>query len=105
MVETPEKIRSLRDDGVLEVTWPNGHVDRHTYWNLRCACPCAACVNEFTGERILDPETVPRDIAPVRVAMSGNYALRIAWSDGHSTGLYSWQLLEGLSSGGSQQQD
>jgi PAS domain S-box-containing protein len=50
-------------------------------------------VDEMTGERILDPATIPADIQPTGLSFSGNYALKIAWSDGHSTGLYTWDLL------------
>lgn len=54
------------------------------------------CIDEFTGERILDPVTIPPDIAPVELSFTGNYALKIRWSDGHDTGLYTWNLLESL---------
>lgn len=43
--------------------------------------------------RILDPDTIPADIQPVAMSLTGNYALKIVWSDGHSTGLYTWDLL------------
>ena len=44
-------------------------------------------------KRILDLDTVPDDVHPTDVSIVGNYALKIVWSDGHSTGLYTWEHL------------
>lgn len=96
MTTAPQKIRVLREAGVMEITWPPEEVIRYPFFVLRCECPCAGCVNEFTGERTLDPRAVPGDIKPTSVEFSGNYALKIHWSDGHNTGLYSWDLLDRL---------
>jgi DUF971 family protein len=60
---------------------------------LRDACPCAACVEEGTGRKLLDPATIPADIRPSELKAVGNYAVQIFWSDGHSTGIYSWKTL------------
>ena len=96
MSTAPTNIRARRADGVLELVWADGLNSQFPFHFLRCQCPCAACVNEFTGERILRPETVPADIEPVEIGLSGNYALKIRWSDDHFTGLYSWDYLERL---------
>ncbi|MCA9079566.1 MAG: DUF971 domain-containing protein [Planctomycetaceae bacterium] len=98
MATAPTAVRALRSAGVFEITWPDGVVALYPFKFLRCECPCAGCVNEFTGERILDPATVPADIAPTAVEMSGNYALKIVWSDNHYTGLYTWDRLDALRS-------
>ena len=55
-------------------------------------------MNEFTGERILNPETIPESILPTGVTFSGNYALKIDWADGHNTGIYTWEHLQRLAS-------
>ncbi len=96
MAAAPEKIRAIREEGVFEIVWNDDRTSRYPFKFLRCECPCAACVNEFTGERILDPSTVSEEIEPSEVGFSGNYALKIKWSDGHHTGLYSWDHLERL---------
>lgn len=98
MANPPQQIRALRGEGILEIWWTPDHCRRYPFQFLRQECPCASCVNEFTGERMLDPATVPPDILPTSIEFSGNYALKIHWSDGHSTGLYSWDMLDRLSS-------
>ena len=92
----PIDIKALRSDGVLQLTWPDLGVVRLPMKTVRCACSCANCVHEFTGERLLDPATVSEDIAVRDMSLIGNYAVKIAWSDGHDTGLYTWDKLHGL---------
>lgn len=89
----PTNLRALKQEHVLEVTWPDGAVHRIPFRLLREECPCASCVNEFTGERMLDPASIPEDIAPVSMQLTGNYALKVTWSDQHNTGLYAWEVL------------
>ncbi len=96
MAETPTDIRALRDDGVLEISWPGGGMHRLPFTFLRGECPCAACVDENTGIRTLDIDSIPHDIQPTAMEFTGNYALKIAWSDGHDTGLYTWKNLNRL---------
>ncbi len=64
--------------------------------DLRLACPCALCVDENTGERLLNPKTVPEDIRIESVLSIGRYAVGIFWSDGHRTGIYPYELLKHL---------
>ena len=52
-------------------------------------------------QRVADEDAIPDDIAPAKIELCGNYALKIVWNDGHATGLYTWQRLAQLS-GGSQ---
>lgn len=83
-----------RDDGVL-VEWEEGvHSAFYPARELRLACPCAACVEEMSGRPILNPAGVPPDIRPLSLALVGSYGLRVQWSDGHGTGIYTYvQLL------------
>lgn len=89
----PTHLRARRDEGLFEFEWGDGIVYRVPFKRLRVECPCATCVNEITGERMLDPATIPETIAPVKMGYTGNYALKIEWTDGHSTGLYTWDFL------------
>ena len=92
MTQTPTDIRALSDQGLLQITWGDQVVDI-PFVKLRALCECAHCVNEWTGERILDPATIPADIKLEKMDLVGSYALRIHWSDNHNTGLYTWQHL------------
>ena len=63
------------------------------YRHLRFYCPCAQCVDEHTGERVIREEQIPRDIRPMDVQPVGQYALQITWNDQHSTGIYHFDRL------------
>lgn len=88
---------SRQDPGILVVAWNDGTVSRYPSLFLRSACPCAACVNEWTGEKMLDEARIPKDIHPVRLISVGRYAMAIHWSDGHKTGIYAYDYLRKLS--------
>jgi ATP-binding protein involved in chromosome partitioning len=82
--------------GTVTVTWRDGRVDAHRARDLRLRCPCAHCVHETTGTPLLDPTTVPADLAAIDSRPVGNYATQFLWSDGHRTGLYTHEVLRGL---------
>ena len=83
-------------DEALEVDWKDGSTSVIELWTIRVSCGCAVCCNELTGEPVLDPDTVPRDIRANRIAPVGNYAITFEWSDGHDTGIYPWELIREL---------
>jgi ATP-binding protein involved in chromosome partitioning len=64
--------------------------------HLRSSCGCALCVDEYSGEKILNDEDIPRDITVESTTALGNYALAISWSDGHSSGIFPYRQLEEL---------
>lgn len=96
MAPPPTAIRALRQDGVIELQWSGEPARQIRFKTLRENCPCAACVDEVTGERLLNPATVSETILPANLSFVGNYALKIVWTDGHSTGLYTWDHLARL---------
>lgn len=81
------------EDGALRIIWADGTESRIANKALRASCQCALCVHEYTGEALLDPETIPEDISVEGVQPLGNYAAGINWSDGHSSGIFSWEHL------------
>ena len=94
MSRTPTPVEIVPEPaGVLTIVWDDGHRGRHTYRTLRERCPCALCVDEWTGEGRLDPAKVPGDIHPKEVGRVGAYALKFTWSDGHLTGIYTFKFL------------
>ena len=93
MVKIPIPTHIHRTDDDIAVTWDEQHVSTYTARDLRLRCQCAACRDELTGQPLLDPNTIPADIRAVSVALVGTYAIRIDWSDGHDTGIYSYDYL------------
>ena len=77
----------------LEIEWADGHTTVYRPCELRRLCPCAQCVNEVTGERMLDPGSVPDDLTQSDLRLVGNYALALRFSDGHETGIYPFRFL------------
>jgi DUF971 family protein len=76
-----------------DITWNDGHFGSYPSWYLRENCPCASCVDEFSGERRVGHGNIPSILERVSVAPVGNYALSFGWSDGHSTGIYTFDYL------------
>ena len=96
MADAPTNIRALQAEQVLELTWPDGRVDRLPYRRVRGQCPCAVCVDEKTGARQYDESNVPQDIRLEGMEQVGSYAVRPSWNDGHSSGLFTWELFQNL---------
>jgi len=91
----PREIMQEGDAG-LRITWGDGEICRYAAPALRRACPCAQCVNEWTGQRILKTENVSDQLTIADLEIVGRYALNFNWSDGHTTGIYSFRYLRGL---------
>ena len=92
----PQSLRALKDAGIFEIAWPDGLKGRLPFKLVRYECPCAQCIDEITGVRVLRPESIADDIRPMELGYSGNYALKIVWSDNHSSGIYTWDRLRKL---------
>lgn len=91
----PREIEQEGEAG-LRIAWADGLTSHYTASALRRACPCAQCVNEWTGERMLQPERVSDALSIQDVQLVGRYALNFVWSDNHETGIYSFRLLREL---------
>ena len=87
---------SQESNVLLRITWADGQVCEYRAADLRRACPCAQCVNEWTGQRTLKPETISDEMEIKDLNVVGRYALNFRWSDGHETGIYSFQYLRDL---------
>ncbi len=83
-------------DSEISINWSD---DTETIFNaadLRRRCPCAGCVNEWTGEKILKADSIQDDLSFSSISIVGRYALSFNFSDGHDTGIYSFQYLKEL---------
>jgi len=80
----------------IKILWKDGPEVVYPARLLRLQCPCAHCVEELTGRRLLRESSIAEDVHPVGIDPVGRYAIQIFWSDGHRTGLYTWERLFGL---------
>lgn len=86
------KAITLRPDGV-HIEWDDGHQGYLPHRQLRGQCPCATCVNELSGHRIVSVQDVPEDVEALDHITVGRYALQFLWSDAHDTGIFPYDLL------------
>ena len=92
----PVTIGPTPDDARLQIQWRDGRTSEFWPRDLRLLCPCAGCVDELTGVRTLRAEAVDEEVYPTAIHYVGRYALQFVWSDGHSTGIYTFEYLRGL---------
>ena len=103
MTTTTDNIRvkdiAQADDRTLSIVWTDGRHDLYDVVQLRRRCPCAQCIDEWTREKRLKETDVPETLRPVQIDSVGSYALKIRFSDNHSTGIYTFQMLRNLARG------
>lgn len=94
MIEPIEIVEE--SDRKLFIRWSDGKENFYTAANLRKSCPCAGCINEWTGEKILKSDLIADDLSFSSISIVGRYALNFRFSDGHETGIFSFQYLRDL---------
>jgi DUF971 family protein len=78
----------------VRFVWDDDSEDVWGTRELRLRCTCAMCQSETTGERLLDPKTIPEDLTVSDMHLVGNYGVGIHFSDGHTTGIYRLRELK-----------
>jgi len=91
MIEPTQIIEE--SDSEVSIKWSDDTETRYSAPQLRRSCPCAACINEWTGEKILDDARIPEDLTFSTISIVGRYALNFIFSDGHDTGIFSFNYL------------
>jgi DUF971 family protein len=90
----------------VDITWADGHSSHYDFVYLRDECPCATCNDErekkamhASGPTLASSLALPM-FKPKAKAQSatqvGNYAIGINFTDGHSTGIYSYEHLRDI---------
>ena len=87
----PTKIRLHKDDGSLSLEYADGSQFTLTGEYLRIHSPSAEVRGHGKGQEIL--QHGKKDVKVTGLTSSGNYALQLTFSDGHDTGIYSWDYL------------
>lgn len=87
----PTEIRLTGKGTLLRVSFDSGEVFELPAEFLRVESPSAEVKGHAPGQAV----TVPgkRSVAINRIEEVGNYAVRLLFSDGHSTGIYTWDYL------------
>jgi DUF971 family protein len=86
----PVEIRNDRENGRVVIVWDDGSKLQYPLDALRNACPCAGCRGHSPGE--VEPPNV-QGVGLTNISEVGTYAVRFDWTDGHSTGIYTWPYL------------
>ncbi len=97
----PVDIAVSRERRELRIRWQDGHESAYSFDLLRKECPCALCVEQrATAEKpvptlnVLTGPVVKRgEVQATEVKPIGRYAINFAWSDGHDSGIYSFDYL------------
>jgi DUF971 family protein len=89
----------------VDITWADGHQSHYDFAYLREECPCATC-NDERGKKQAFAAAAPAPTAVLPIfkpkpraksaTVVGNYAVQISFSDGHSTGIYSYDHLRSI---------
>lgn len=95
MIEPRQIIEESNSE--ISINWSDEAETKYNAADLRRACPCAGCINEWTGEKMLKPENVRDELSFSSISIVGRYALNFHFSDGHDTGIYSFDYLRKLS--------
>lgn len=98
----PVGLQRVGED-VLEIAWSDGSRQHLRIRALRDACPCATCREKAEARRAAPrtslPVLGPADARPAGIASmqpAGNYGYRIAFTDGHASGIFTFELLRNL---------
>ena len=90
----PTEIKLHQASRVLEIAFADGRTFRLPYELLRVYSPSAEVRGHGPGQETL--QTGKRDVTITNVESVGHYAFRPTFSDGHDTGIYSWDYLYDL---------
>jgi DUF971 family protein len=95
----PQHIAISKSKGIT-IDWKDGHHSPYALKYLRDHCPCAACTGAH-GTEPVKPSSSPLQLYTptlkiLEVQPVGNYAIGIKWSDGHSSGIYSYDHLRSI---------
>ncbi len=93
------KLRNIAVAGrELALAWGDGHESYLPFDELRSRCPCSLCRGQKEAPR--DPLRIVKapargEVLILKLVPVGAYAVQIVWSDGHDTGIYSFEWLRG----------
>lgn len=87
----PSEIKLHQKSRVLEISFADGKIFKLPCEFLRVYSPSAEVRGHGSGQEVLQPGK--KDVEITHIEPVGNYAIQLTFSDGHATGIYSWDLL------------
>ncbi len=87
----PTEIKLHQQSRVLDITFSDGKVFQFSCEFLRVHSPSAEVSGHGPGQEVL--QTGKKTVNIRKIEPVGNYAIQLNFTDGHNTGLYSWDLL------------
>ena len=95
MISRPLAIHAIKqlDNHTFQIDWIDGTVSQYRLSELQKNCPCASCVDETTGRRIKPAQSINENVQADNIQSVGRYALKIRYTSGCSTGIYSLEML------------
>lgn len=94
----PVEVRAPEGARLMEIDWSDGATSLLPHRVLRAFCPCAVCQGHAGPVRWVEgTDALPPEAFELKeLGLSGQYALRMGWGDGHATGIYRFAYLRDL---------
>jgi DUF971 family protein len=87
----PTEIKLHQQSRILEISYSDGRTFRLSCEFLRVYSPSAEVRGHGPGQEVL--QVGKKNVAITKIEPVGSYAIQLTFSDGHDTGIYSWDLL------------
>jgi DUF971 family protein len=95
-VSRPKEINVHKKSAILELVYEDGRTHSLTAEYLRVFSPSAEVQGHGPGQAVL--QHGKKDVQFLDFEPQGHYAIKIVFSDGHDSGIYSWEYLDKLGS-------
>jgi len=94
----PANLVADRAQRILTITWSDDRESYYAFAGLRAVCPCVLCQGGHANmgrpaDKLLLRRTQNDDLNLEAITPVGTYAVQFRWSDGHDTGIYTWEYL------------
>jgi DUF971 family protein len=94
----PSDITVDKNASRLSVEWSDGRRSDYPLAGLRAVCPCVKCCGGHANmgkpaDKELLRSAEDAELGVARIELVGSYAMQVVWSDGHDTGIYTWDYL------------
>lgn len=94
----PTQVTADREKRLLTIQWSDGRECAYSFAGLRAVCPCVLCQggHDHMGrpaDRLLLQKSRNDELNLVAANSVGSYAVQFVWTDGHDSGIYTWDYL------------